>query len=117
MKLDKEPSGDVTVTVAGMSGDVTVTGSPLTFTTANYWITKPGAGRTRVRGGEPRGNADHLSACARIPVTPCVTTAESTMAPPARVSRAGTSPTPIHTQMGASTVSTNESSATSAAGR
>ncbi len=36
IKLNSEPSGDVTVTVGGESGDVTVTGSPLTFTTANY---------------------------------------------------------------------------------
>ena len=36
MKLKTKPSGNVTVTVGGMSGDVTVSGSPLTFTTANY---------------------------------------------------------------------------------
>ena len=36
MKLKTKPSGSVTVTVGGMSGDVTVSGSPLTFTTANY---------------------------------------------------------------------------------
>ncbi len=36
VKLDKMPTSDVTVTVAGMSGDVTVSGSPLTFTTVNY---------------------------------------------------------------------------------
>ena len=36
VKLDTAPSGPVTVTVGGVSGDVTVTGSPLTFTTLNY---------------------------------------------------------------------------------
>ena len=36
VKLDTEPTADVTITVAGASGDVTVTGSPLTFTTQNY---------------------------------------------------------------------------------
>ncbi len=36
VKLDKMPTNDVTVTVAGMSGDVTVSGSPLTFTTTNW---------------------------------------------------------------------------------
>ena len=36
VKLDTEPTADVTVTVAGESGDVSVTGSPLTFTTQNY---------------------------------------------------------------------------------
>ncbi len=36
VKLTAKPSGDVTVTVAGASGDVTVTGSPLTFTDQNY---------------------------------------------------------------------------------
>ncbi len=36
VKLDAEPSGNVTVTVSGASGDVTVTGSPLTFTDQNY---------------------------------------------------------------------------------
>ncbi len=36
MKLKTKPPGSVTVTVGGMSGDVTVSGSPLTFTTANY---------------------------------------------------------------------------------
>ncbi len=36
VKLDAEPSDDVTVTVAGASGDVTVSGSPLTFTDQNY---------------------------------------------------------------------------------
>ncbi len=36
VKLDKAPSADVTVTVRGASGDVTVEGSPLTFTTANW---------------------------------------------------------------------------------
>ncbi len=34
--LDAEPSGDVTVTVGGASGDVTVEPASLTFTTANY---------------------------------------------------------------------------------
>ncbi len=36
VNLDAEPSGTVTVTVSGASGDVTVTGSPLTFTDQNY---------------------------------------------------------------------------------
>ena len=36
VKLDTEPTADVTITVAGESGDVSVTGSPLTFTTENY---------------------------------------------------------------------------------
>ncbi len=36
VKLDAEPSGNVTVTVGGASGDVTVTGSPMTFTAENY---------------------------------------------------------------------------------
>ncbi len=34
--LDTEPSGDVTVTVGGASGDVTVEPASLTFTTANW---------------------------------------------------------------------------------
>ncbi len=34
--LDAEPSGDVTVTVGGASGDVTVEPASLTFTTANW---------------------------------------------------------------------------------
>ncbi len=36
VKLNTKPSGDVTVTVGGTSGDVSVSGSPLTFTAANY---------------------------------------------------------------------------------
>ncbi len=36
VKLDTEPSGNVTVKVRGMSGDVTVADTALTFTTANY---------------------------------------------------------------------------------
>ena len=36
VKLDTEPSADVTITVSGASGDVTVDGSPLTFTSGNY---------------------------------------------------------------------------------
>ena len=36
VKLDTAPTADVTITVAGESGDVTVTGSPLTFSTQNY---------------------------------------------------------------------------------
>ncbi len=36
VKLNAAPSGNVTVTVSGASGDVTVTGSPLTFTAENY---------------------------------------------------------------------------------
>ncbi len=36
VQLDAEPSGNVTVTVSRASGDVTVTGSPLTFTDQNY---------------------------------------------------------------------------------
>ena len=36
VKLNAEPSGNVTVTVAGATGDVSVTGSPLTFTDQNY---------------------------------------------------------------------------------
>ncbi len=38
VKLRTRPSADVTVTVGGTSGEVTVTGSPLTFTRANYRI-------------------------------------------------------------------------------
>ena len=34
--LTSEPTADVTVTVGGASGDVTVTGSPLTFTSSNW---------------------------------------------------------------------------------
>ncbi len=36
VKLNTAPSSDVTITVSGESGDVTVTGSPLTFTSGNY---------------------------------------------------------------------------------
>ena len=36
VKLDTEPSADVMITVSGASGDVTVDGSPLTFTSGNY---------------------------------------------------------------------------------
>ncbi len=36
VKLDTEPSADVTVRVSGASGEVTVTGSPLTFTPGDY---------------------------------------------------------------------------------
>ena len=36
VKLDKVPSANVTVTVGGASGDVTVTGSSLTFTPGNF---------------------------------------------------------------------------------
>ena len=36
MRLNTEPSNTVTITVGGASGDVTVSGSPLTFTTSNY---------------------------------------------------------------------------------
>ena len=36
VKLDTAPSAEVTVTVGGASGEVTVAGSPLTFTPANY---------------------------------------------------------------------------------
>ncbi len=36
MKLTTKPSGNVAVTVGGTSGDVSVTGSPLTFTTGNW---------------------------------------------------------------------------------
>ena len=36
VKLNSQPSAAVTVTVAGATGDVTVAGSPLTFTTSNY---------------------------------------------------------------------------------
>ncbi len=36
MRLNAVPSSDVTITVAGASGDVTVTGSSLTFTTSNW---------------------------------------------------------------------------------
>ncbi len=34
--LDSAPSADVTITVGGESGEVTVTGSPLTFTSSDY---------------------------------------------------------------------------------
>ena len=53
----------------------------------------------------------------RIPAVAWTITAESTITPPVRVKRVGSSPTPIHTQMGASTISDSERSATSAAGR
>ena len=36
VKLNTEPSANVTITVSGASGDVTVQGSPLTFTSGNY---------------------------------------------------------------------------------
>ena len=36
MRLNTAPTADVTVTVGGASGEVTVSGSPLTFTTSNY---------------------------------------------------------------------------------
>ena len=36
MRLNTPPSSDVTITVGGASGDVTVTGSPLTFTRTNW---------------------------------------------------------------------------------
>ncbi len=36
VKLNRRPSASVTVTVGGASGDVTVAGSPLTFTTSNW---------------------------------------------------------------------------------
>ncbi len=36
VKLDQAPSADVTITVGDASGDVTVSGSPLTFTTSNF---------------------------------------------------------------------------------
>ena len=41
VKLDSAPSADVTVTVGGASGDVTVTGSPLTFTPTNWATAQP----------------------------------------------------------------------------
>ena len=36
VRLDSQPTGDVIVTVGGASGDVSVTNSPLTFTTGNW---------------------------------------------------------------------------------
>ncbi len=36
VRLNTQPTGDVTVTVGGASGDVSVTGSPVTFTTVNW---------------------------------------------------------------------------------
>ena len=36
VRLDSQPTGDVIVTVGGASADVSVTGSPLTFTTGNW---------------------------------------------------------------------------------
>ncbi len=36
MRLNTPPTSDVTITVAGASGDVTVTGSPLTFTRTDW---------------------------------------------------------------------------------
>ena len=36
VRLNTQPGGDVVVTVNGASGDVSVTGSPLTFTTINW---------------------------------------------------------------------------------
>ena len=36
VKLDKAPSANVMITVSGASGDVTVDGSPLTFTSSNF---------------------------------------------------------------------------------
>ncbi len=38
VRLDTEPSGDVTVTVGGASGDVTVQSSTLTFTASDYAV-------------------------------------------------------------------------------
>ena len=38
VRLDTAPSADVTITVGGASGDVTVPGSPLTFTTSNWTV-------------------------------------------------------------------------------
>ena len=40
VKLDKAPSANVTITVSGASGDVTVAGSPLTFTPGNFSATQ-----------------------------------------------------------------------------
>ena len=40
VKLDKAPSANVTITVSGASGDVTVDGSPLTFTPGNFSATQ-----------------------------------------------------------------------------
>ena len=40
VKLDKAPTADVTITVSGASGDVTVMGSPLTFTPSNFSATQ-----------------------------------------------------------------------------
>ncbi len=37
VRLDTAPSADVTIAVGGASGDVTVSGSPLTFTAANWF--------------------------------------------------------------------------------
>ena len=72
--------------------------------------------RSRVHGHAPDANPAQPPSGERIADTACATTAEITIAPPARVSRVGTSPTPSHTQMGASTVSARERRATSAAG-
>ncbi len=38
VRLDTAPSGDVTITVGGASGDVTVANATLTFTTANWTV-------------------------------------------------------------------------------
>ena len=40
VKLDKAPSANVMITVSGASGDVTVDGSPLTFTPGNFSATQ-----------------------------------------------------------------------------
>ena len=48
VKLNTAPTAPVTVTVGGASGEVTVTGSPLTFTTSNYGT----AQRVTVTAGE-----------------------------------------------------------------
>ena len=40
VKLDKAPTANVTITVSGASGDVTVMGSPLTFTPSNFSATQ-----------------------------------------------------------------------------
>ena len=41
VRLDTQPADTVTVTVGGASGDVSVTGSPLTFTTGNWNRAQP----------------------------------------------------------------------------
>ena len=54
VRLDTAPSADVTITVGGASGDVTVAGAPLTFTTSNWTTPQP----VTVNAGEDTDTTD-----------------------------------------------------------